>query len=72
MTETKTRPGPQIDESVRQKYSGKAATIELEGLKVRVLVLDVRSRFGHTDFLITPAEGNGKRWVESSRASDIG
>lgn len=37
--------------------------ISVDGLKVRVKVLDSRKSFGRVDVLVTPADGCGTRWM---------
>jgi len=48
---------------------GKVGLLSVNSLHVRVTVLDVRVTFGRTDFQISPVDGDGKIWVESSRVS---
>lgn len=35
-------------------------------LTVRVVVQDVRQRFGRTDYLVSPVNGSGTQWVDSN------
>lgn len=34
-----------------------------------VKILDARTRFGHTDYLVSPISGSGETWVESTNIS---
>jgi hypothetical protein len=38
--------------------------ITMEGLRVRVKVLDSRKSFGRDDVKVTPADGSGERWMD--------
>ena len=38
--------------------------IKMEGLTVRVRVLDSRKAFGRDDVLVTPADGSGQKWID--------
>lgn len=68
MTEKK-RPAPQVPEDVRQKVTGAYGRVVLNGLGVDVRVNDVRARYGHLDYLVSPMAGDGKKWVQSDRVS---
>ena len=48
-----------------QKYVSKVAVIKVGGLHVKVIVEDVKERWGRTRFLVSPVEGTGAVWVES-------
>lgn len=41
--------------------------IKLDGLRVRVKVIDTRKAFGRDDALITPENGSGSKWVDMKR-----
>ena len=47
-----------------EKYVGKKGFVYLEGLKVEVKILDVKSSYGKERFLITPVAGGGEVWKE--------
>lgn len=47
------------------EFVGKKATIVCNlSLKVEVQVVDVRTIYGKTQYLVTPVAGSGERWVE--------
>jgi hypothetical protein len=46
---------------------GKMGLLTVDTLRIRVTVLDARLIFGRTDFQVTPVDGQGEMWVESSR-----
>jgi hypothetical protein len=48
---------------------GKTGLLTIQTLRVRVTVMDVRVTFGRTDFQVTPVDGQGQLWVESSRVA---
>ena len=50
---------------------GQRGRVEWNGIDIYVTVLDTRSRYGHTDFLISPVSGVGERWVEHSKVQRI-
>ena len=41
--------------------------INMDGLRVRVKVIDTRKAYGRDDAKITPADGNGERWVDLTK-----
>lgn len=47
------------------KYYHKKVHVQLGGLTVGVVVLDVKERWGKTRFLVSPVTGKGEVWVES-------
>lgn len=49
---------------------GQTADCPMEGLRVRVQVLDVRHVWGRIDVLITPLAGEGSVWVTRDRLID--
>lgn len=46
---------------------GQRVSVALDGLIVRVTVLDVRQVYGKPQLLITPTDGAGQRWIDISR-----
>lgn len=50
---------------------GKEGFIRLGELNVRVRILDVKNRFGNTDYQISPVGGSGNQWVLSGRVNPI-
>lgn len=69
MSDTNKRRGPTVDEAVRNAYVGQIGYVDLDGLEVNVEVLDVKSRYGHLDFKVTPLSGGRERWVQATRVS---
>jgi hypothetical protein len=53
-----------------EKYVGKKGYVYLEGLKVEVRVLDVKSSYGKQRFLIKPMAGEGQVWKEQVTLMD--
>ena len=49
------------------KLLNRTATIDHDGLSVRVRILDGRQAYGREDVLVTPLEGSGERWVSAER-----
>jgi len=43
----------------------KEGTIFTGGLKVNILIRDVKQSYGRTRYLVTPLSGEGEVWVES-------
>jgi hypothetical protein len=43
---------------------GKKGLVYLDGLKVEVEILDVKSSYGNTRYLIKPVAGEGEVWKE--------
>jgi hypothetical protein len=53
------------------------ATIDMNGVRINVEIVDVKRSYGNERFLITPISGNGEVWVDSGRcklvtASEVG
>ncbi len=44
----------------------KEATYRINGLQVRVKIVDVKLSYGQTRFLIQPVAGTGEVWVDQS------
>lgn len=38
--------------------------ISIGGLEVEVMLQDIKERWGHTRFLVSPVSGSGQVWVE--------
>lgn len=57
--------------TVREMYAliNKSAGLHLDSLTIRVRILDVRTRFGISDVLVTPESGSGQKWVQLDRLS---
>ena len=46
-------------------YLNKRAPIRVDnGLRIHVLIVDVKTAYGKTRFLVEPLEGAGRAWVE--------
>lgn len=51
-------------------HIGRKADVRVEQtLRVRCIVVDVRSAFGRVDYLISPVSGSGSQWVASDRVT---
>jgi len=48
-------------------FRGMTLNLPLEGLTVKVKVLDVRQRWNVLDALVTPVSGSGEKWIEARR-----
>lgn len=48
-----------------EKYIDKEILVQYHGLKIKVIVKDVKRSYGNTRYLITPVAGAGEVWVES-------
>jgi hypothetical protein len=46
------------------QYVKKVVHIELGGLRVAVVVLDVKKSYGKVRFLVSPVRGTGEVWTE--------
>jgi hypothetical protein len=67
MTDTATVEAPSAIEAARMNV-GRTGMLDIEkGLQMEVRILGVKSRYGHTDMLVTPVAGNGEAWVEATR-----
>lgn len=51
----------------RESRIGRIGTVELDGLQVKVSVLDEKFAYGRIDAKVTPVEGSGERWVNLGR-----
>ena len=50
---------------------GTDGSMQCESLTVKVIIRDVRTRFGHIDFLVEPLNGEGEQWVELHRIRSL-
>ena len=51
-------------------YIGRNADVRVEQtLRIRCIIVDVRSAFGRVDYLISPVSGSGSQWVASDRVT---
>ena len=50
---------------------GTSADLQIEDytLLIHVVILDVRERYGRTDYLVCPVAGNGQKWVSADRVN---
>jgi hypothetical protein len=46
---------------------GKVAVLRVDGFRVHVRLLDARLHWGRIDYLVTPVDGDGERWVSAER-----
>ena len=54
-----------------QDLIGTDVTIEFDGLKVAVVVVDAKVSYGKPRLLISPVAGEGTVWVDARRAEGI-
>lgn len=47
-----------------EKYVGQKALVVLEGLKVEVIIVDVKISYGRERYQVEPVSGEGSKWVE--------
>ena len=45
-------------------YENRLAFIRMNDMTVYVTIKSARRRFGHIDFLVTPIQGGGEKWLE--------
>ena len=48
-------------------HIGRVGTYQVGQILFEVSILDVRTRWGALDFLITPTAGHGNQWVLASK-----
>ena len=48
-------------------YIGRVGSYQMGQMRFEVSVLDVRTRWGALDFLITPSAGHGNQWVQADK-----
>lgn len=51
------------------QYDNRTGRIMLDTLAFRVRIVRARTRYGHLDFLVTPLDGEGERWVEQHKVT---
>jgi hypothetical protein len=54
------------------KAIGELALLRTEGFWVQVRVEDAKQAYGNTRYYVTPTNGKGVAWVDSSRLTNIG
>jgi hypothetical protein len=54
------------------KAIGEIALLRVEGFQVQVHINDAKQAYGNTRFLVSPTNGTGGAWVDSSRLTNIG
>jgi hypothetical protein len=54
------------------KTIGELALLRVEGFQVQVHINDAKQAYGNTRYLVTPTNGTGGAWVDSSRLTNIG
>ena len=50
---------------ILNKYINRKVDINLGGLKIAVVITDIKTSYGKTRFLVSPVAGKGEVWVES-------
>lgn len=53
------------------KLIGKTGRLKIEKLIIVVEIQAVRPRYGKLDYLVSPVNGGGVQWVESTRVTDM-
>lgn len=48
---------------------GKKGTITIGGLRINVKITDVKNKYGHDRWFVTPISGEGEVWVEQNPLS---
>jgi hypothetical protein len=48
--------------SAMSKMIGKTVQLDIGGMTFLVKIVDARSRWGKTDYLVTPKSGHGQTW----------
>ena len=46
---------------------GRAGLVDMDGLDVRVVVLNFKSAYGTLRLLVTPVSGAGEKWIRMDR-----
>jgi hypothetical protein len=46
---------------------GTVGTVEMEGMRIQVRVVDMRQRWNVVDALVEPLAGTGRKWIEARR-----
>lgn len=52
-------------------FVGCTGTLRSGDLKVRISIVDVRTVWNRTDYLVTPVAGSGQQWVSAERVDDL-
>jgi hypothetical protein len=50
---------------------GKRGFLDVNGMEFHVEIRDARQVFNRVDYRVTPVDGNGNSWVESSRVKAV-
>jgi len=53
------------------QYINRKYDINLNGLIVSIVILDIKKSYGRLRFLVSPVSGKGEIWVESIIGLDI-
>jgi hypothetical protein len=48
-----------------EKWLNKKVHVYLGGLKIAVVILDIKNSYGRTRYQVSPVTGTGEIWVES-------
>lgn len=48
----------------KKMYIGKSATINVLGMKVKVIIKGAKRSYGHDRFKVQPVSGSGMVWVQ--------
>ena len=63
----RTPLSPPDTATTMRTYIGRVGAYRLGQMLFEVSVLDVRTRWGTLDFLITPSTGHGNQWVQADK-----
>lgn len=50
---------------INEDLIGKKAFVKFSNMFVRVVILDIKNKYGRVRYLIRPIDGEGEKWVES-------
>lgn len=51
---------------------GKTGTLRVEELQIGVEIVDIRKVWNRIDFLVSPVNGQGEKWVSEERVTILG
>ncbi len=55
---------------IKTDSTGKAiGRLAVDGLRIDVAILDIRKVWARIDYLVTPLQGSGEKWVSSDRVT---
>lgn len=54
-----------------ERYVGKIASMELEGMEFEVVIKGYKNTYGRNRFLVQPRNGRGEKWSENVRIAGV-